>query len=111
MIVTVSNVDRQIMDSALTINTGTTAMFLHILFPYSLPRVLAGMNVSLSSAFLTLTAAELIGAKAGIGRYIRFAADYANYTKVIAGIILVGVVVTILNKVLIIVQKLLIRWR
>jgi NitT/TauT family transport system permease protein len=111
MVVTVSNVDRRIMDSAVTMNTGTRAMFLHILFPYSLPNVLSGMNVTLSAAFMTLTAAELIGAKSGIGRYIRFAADYANYSKVLAGIIVVGIVVTFLNKLLLVVQKIIIRWR
>jgi NitT/TauT family transport system permease protein len=111
MIVTVSNVDRRIMDSAVTMNTGTLAMFLNILFPYSLPKVLAGMNVTLSAAFMTLTAAELIGAKSGIGRYIKYSSDYANYTKVVAGIIVVGIVVTILNKLLLEAQKIIIKWR
>jgi NitT/TauT family transport system permease protein len=111
MIITVSTIDRRIMESAKTINTRTKAIFFQILFPYSLPKVLDGMNVTLSGAFMTLTAAEMLGAKSGVGRYVRYNADYANYTKVVAGIIVIGVVITLLNKLLVIAQTSLIKWR
>jgi NitT/TauT family transport system permease protein len=111
MIITVTNVDKRIMESAKTINTSTSAMFLHILFPYSLPRVLSGMNVTLSTSFMVLTAAEMIGATSGLGRFIRYYADYADYTRVVAGIIVIGVVITGLNKLLLIIQNTVIKWK
>jgi NitT/TauT family transport system permease protein len=111
MIVNVSNIDRRIMESAKTLNTKSLAMFLQILFPYCLPRVLNGMNVTLSTSFVVLTAAELVGASSGLGWYVKFYADYADYTRVVTGIIMIGLVITILNKLLVIVQKLLIRWK
>ncbi|MDR0730886.1 MAG: ABC transporter permease subunit [Treponema sp.] len=111
MIISVSTVDRRIMDSAKTLNTRSVAMFLNILFPYCLPRIITGMNVTLSTSFMVLTAAELIGATSGLGWYVKYNSDFANYTKVVAGIIVIGVVVTALNKLLLALEKVLIKWK
>jgi NitT/TauT family transport system permease protein len=111
MIISVSTVDRRIMDSAKTLNTRSVAMFLNILFPYCLPRIITGMNVTLSTSFMVLTAAELIGATSGLGWYVKYNSDFANYTKVVAGIIVIGIVVTALNKGLLAVEKVLIKWK
>ncbi|MDR0876657.1 MAG: ABC transporter permease subunit [Treponema sp.] len=111
MIISVSTVDRRVMDSAKTLNTRSLSMFLHILFPYCLPRIITGMNVTLSTSFMVLTAAELIGATSGLGWFVKYYSDFADYTRVVAGIIVIAVVVTLLNKLLLIVEKLLIRWR
>jgi NitT/TauT family transport system permease protein len=111
MIISVSTVDRRIMDSAKTLNTRSAAMFLNVLFPYCLPRIITGMNVTLSTSFMVLTAAELIGATSGLGWYVKYNSDFANYTKVVAGIIVIGVVVTALNKLLLTLEKILIKWK
>jgi NitT/TauT family transport system permease protein len=111
MIISVSTVDRRIMDSAKTLNTRSAAMFLNILFPYCLPRIITGMNVTLSASFMVLTAAELIGATSGLGWYVKYNSDFANYTKVVAGIIVIGIVVTVLNKLLLALEKVLIKWK
>ncbi|MDR1100510.1 MAG: ABC transporter permease subunit [Treponema sp.] len=111
MIISVSTVDRRIMDSAKTLNTRSAAMFVNVLFPYCLPRIITGMNVTLSTSFMVLTAAELIGATSGLGWYVKYHSDFANYTKVVAGIIVIGVVVTVLNKLLLTLEKVLIKWK
>jgi NitT/TauT family transport system permease protein len=111
MIISVSTVDRRVMESAKTLNTGSISMFLHILFPYCLPRIITGMNVTLSTSFMVLTAAELIGATSGLGWFVKYYSDFADYTRVVAGIIVIAVVVTVLNKLLLTVEKFLIRWK
>jgi NitT/TauT family transport system permease protein len=111
MVISVSTVDRGVMDSAKTLNTKSVSMFLHILFPYCLPRIITGMNITLSISFMVLTAAELIGARSGLGWFVKYYSDYADYTRVFAGIIVIAVVVTALNKLLLIVEKFLIKWR
>jgi NitT/TauT family transport system permease protein len=58
-----------------------------------------------------LTAAELIGATSGLGWYVKYHSDFANYTKVVAGIIVIGVVVTALNRALLALEKVLIKWK
>lgn len=111
MVLSVRQIDRKIMDSARTLNLNRSSMILHVLLPYSLPGIINSVSVSVSTSFLVLTAAEMIGATSGLGWYIKYNADFANFTKVIAGIFVIGVVVTVLNALISLVKRLLIRWR
>ena len=111
MVLSVRQIDRKIMDSARTLNLNQSSMIIHVLLPYSLPGIMNSVSVSVSTSFLVLTAAEMIGATSGLGWYIKYNADFANFTKVIAGIFVIGVVVTVLNALISLVKKLLIRWR
>ena len=111
MVLSVRQIDRKIMDSARTLNLNQRSMILHVLLPYSLPGIINSVSVSVSTSFLVLTAAEMIGATSGLGWYIKYNADFANFTKVIAGIFVIGVVVTVLNTLISLVKRLLIRWR
>ena len=111
MVLSVRQIDRKIMDSARTLNLNQSSMILHVLLPYSLPGIINSVSVSVSTSFLVLTAAEMIGATSGLGWYIKYNADFANFTKVIAGIFVIGVVVTVLNALISLVKRLLIRWR
>ena len=111
MVLSVRQIDRKIMDSARTLNLNQSSMILHVLLPYSLPGIINSVSVSVSTSFLVVTAAEMIGATSGLGWYIKYNADFANFTKVIAGIFVIGVVVTVLNALISLVKRLLIRWR
>ena len=111
MVLSVRQIDRKIMDSARTLNLNQSSMILHVLLPYSLPGIINSVSVSVSTSFLVLTAAEMIGATSGLGWYIKYNADFANFTKVIAGIFVISVVVTVLNALISLVKRLLIRWR
>ena len=62
-------------------------------------------------ALLCLSGAELLGARSGLGFFVKKFSDYANYTQVIAGIILMGIVVTVLTMLIEWVQKKAIKWQ
>ncbi|MBB5225345.1 ATP-binding cassette domain-containing protein [Treponema ruminis] len=53
---------------------------------------------------------EPLDADSGMGYYVRYSLNYANYTKAIAGIIFIGLVVTCLNTLIDITKKHLIKW-
>lgn len=111
MVLSIRGIDKKIMDSARTLNVGKASMIWNILLPYSLPGIMNSLTVSVSTSFLVLTAAEMIGATSGLGWYIKYHSDFANYSKVVFGIIMIGIVVTLLNFLIAIAKKLLIRWR
>ena len=50
------------------------------------------MAVGLALSFIMLTVAELFGASAGLGRFVQFYADYADYPRMVAGIIYTGAI-------------------
>ena len=110
VITAVGTMDKKIIDSARILNVSTPVMIKDIVFPYVLPGVLRYLPSSLATAFMCLTGAELIGASTGLGFFIRKYSDYANYTNVLAGIIFMGVVVTLLNVIVRMIQKRFIKW-
>jgi NitT/TauT family transport system permease protein len=73
-----------------------------VVFPASLPHIFAGMGVGLGFSFILLTVAELFGANAGLGRFIQYYADFADYPRMVAGILYTGAVtwlsMTLLDK-------------
>jgi NitT/TauT family transport system permease protein len=63
-----------------------------VVFPASLPHIFSGMAVGLAFAFILLTVAELFGANAGLGRFVQYYADFADYPRMVAGILYTGLV-------------------
>lgn len=111
MINRVHTIDPRIVASARTMNVSSFDMVFCILLPYVMPGVVSGLRVSLTSSFMILVIAEMMGATSGLGYFIKNYADFANYTNVIAGIILVGIVVTLLNQLITLIQKYCIHWQ
>ena len=111
MVLGVKEVDPKIIDSARTLNLNRKDMILHVLLPYSLPGLLNSVSVSVSTSFLVLTAAEMIGGTSGLGWYVRYHSDFASFSKVVFGIIMIGIVVTLLNVLLSRIRRLVIRWK
>lgn len=106
----VVSMDERILDSARMLNLSDWEMVWKILLPYVFPGVIMGLKVSVTTSLLMLNFAELMGASHGMGYYIQNSITYANYTHAIAGIICVGVVVTLINKLVVLVQKKCICW-
>ena len=86
-------------------------MVFEILLPYSVPGIVKGLRVTMTSAVMMLTFAEMMGSTTGMGYYIVNYNTYGNYTKVLAGIIVVGIVVTVLSGLISLLQKKSIKWR
>ena len=106
----VRGIDPKLLDSARTLNLNAWSMLWHVLWPYCLPRIMKALPVAVANAFMVLTAAEMIGAQSGLGYYVRYYADFADYTRVIAGILLIGIVVSLLNGGIAILERRLVRW-
>lgn len=111
IIIQVDSIDYRILESARALNLNSPTMILNILLPYVLPRVVSGLKVSLTTSVMMLTFAEMMGATKGMGFYIINYTHYANYTNVVAGIIVIGVVVTLLNWIVSNIQIRVIKWR
>ena len=63
-----------------------------VVFPASLPHIFSGAAVGLGFSFILLTVAELFGANAGLGRFVQYYADFADYPRMVAGILYTGLV-------------------
>lgn len=110
-IISVESIDRNIIDLALTLKLSDTAMIFRVLLPYSWPGIIKGLKVTLTTAVMMLTFAEMMGSTVGMGYYIVNYNTYGNYTKVIAGIMVVALVVTALSACVTQIQKRAVKWR
>ncbi|MDO4559658.1 MAG: ABC transporter permease subunit [bacterium] len=107
----VTAMDRRIADSARALGLTPAEMIFRVMLPYLFPGIMSGLHVTLSTSFLLLTMAEMMGASSGLGYFIKNYSDYANYANVIAGIILIGAVVSLLNALLSFAERKLIKWK
>jgi len=107
----VFSIDHRLINSARTLGLSDHQMVRRILLPGALPSILSGSLISLIISFITLTVAEMIAATSGLGWYIEYNHQFANYYKVIAGMILIAVVVIVIMSVFDRVQQYVLRWQ
>ncbi|MDY0222889.1 MAG: ABC transporter permease [Desulfobacterium sp.] len=105
------NIEKQIIDSAKVLNVNERTMLFEIILPGIMPSVISGATLGLVFSFILLTAAEMIGASSGLGWYVKYFSDFADYPKVVAGIIFIGIVVTAITYFFELFEKRLLNWR
>ncbi|MDR2502019.1 MAG: ABC transporter permease subunit [Oscillospiraceae bacterium] len=110
MINRVGTIDHKIVDTARVLNAPLHSMLFRVILPYTLPRIINNLTVMLSVSVMTLTAAEMMGADRGMGYYVRKFSSEINYTKTIAGILFIALVVSLLNWFVDLLKKKLIKW-
>lgn len=111
MIARVAGMDKNILQAAKVMDVTTPTMLFQVILPYCMPGIIGGLSGSMRAAFLCLTGAELLGASAGLGYFVKKFSDFADYTRVIAGIIVMGIVVTIIEILLRQLEKKVIKWK
>lgn len=107
----VSSVDKRLIDSARVLNVPKRKMVLRVLLPAALPLIFNGFNIGLCLSFILLTSAEMIGGSTGMGYYVKYYSDFSDYTRILAGIIVIGVVITIVSTAFTAFQKWMLRWK
>jgi NitT/TauT family transport system permease protein len=107
----VEALEKGIVDSAKTIGVSKKSMLTKILLPGAMPHIVSGGAISMVLAFILLTAAEMIGATSGLGWYVKYFSDFADYPRVVAGIIVIGAVVLTIMTLYHRLTSYLLRWR
>lgn len=111
MIIRVESMEKKIIDSAKTLNANTFTMMFRIILPYSIPSIINGIKVQFSMTFMILVMAEMIGAKTGLGFYVKKFSDYIDFARVFAGIILIGIVILVVNVLLQKLEDTVVKWK
>lgn len=107
----VFNIPKGLIDSARVLNLKEHTLLLRVVLPGAMPSICTGATLALVFAFVLLAAAELIGANSGVGWYIKNFADFADYPRVIVGIIFISIVVTVITWGTERLERHLLRWR
>ncbi|MDR2051095.1 MAG: ABC transporter permease [Deltaproteobacteria bacterium] len=81
-----------------------------VAFPAALPFIFNGMHVGMGMAFIMLTVAELFGSTSGLGRFVQYYADYADFPRMLAGILYTGLITFLSMSGLGLLEKKIIFW-
>lgn len=107
----VFSIDHRLINSARALALTDGQMVRRILLPGAISSIFSGALIALIMSFITLTVAEMIAATSGLGWYIEYHHQFANYDKVLAGMILIAVVVIVFMAVFDRIQRYCLRWQ
>jgi nitrate/nitrite transport system permease protein len=71
---------------------------LKVLIPHALPHILTGLRVSMGIAWLVIVATEMLSGGVGIGFFAWDSYNAGSYEKMVAAVILIGVVGLVLDR-------------
>jgi sulfonate transport system permease protein len=103
-------VDRKLIEMARVFGASRTAVFRRVVLPAATPAIFVGLRLSATISLLLLVAAEMIGAKKGLGFLIINSQYNFEIPMMFAAIVLLALIGLALNAVLLTVQKWLCRW-
>jgi NitT/TauT family transport system permease protein len=107
----VRNVDVTLIKAAQVLGAKDATIFRAVVIPAAFPYILVGMRISLGSAWGTLVAAELIAAQTGLGQMMQSAALYFQVPTIMVGIIMIGIMGTIMDRIVLYLETRLTSWQ
>lgn len=107
----VRNVDPLLLRSARAMGLTPLKLFRKVVLPASVPTVFTGIRVAGAYAILVLIAAEMVGAKEGLGYLVNYSQFTFEIPKMYAGIITLALLGLGFNQVLVWVERYLTAWK
>lgn len=107
----VKQVDRLLVNSALSMGASQRFIFFKVVLPASLPSIFTGVRLAGAYSITALVAAEMIGAHSGLGFLTLNSQETFQIPTMYAGILLLAVLGLVLNYLLALLERRLLRWR
>ncbi|MDP9928037.1 ABC transporter permease [Variovorax paradoxus] len=107
----VKQVDRLLVNSALSMGASRRFVFFKVVLPASLPSIFTGVRLAGAYSITALVAAEMIGAHSGLGFLTLNSQETFQIPTMYAGILLLAVLGLLLNYLLALLERRLLRWR
>jgi ABC-type nitrate/sulfonate/bicarbonate transport system permease component len=106
----VRSIDPQQFDTADVLQISRRRRITHVILPAAAPKIFAGLRISMSIAVILMVISELFAATNGLGFRILQSSRQFRYVELWAGIVVLGVVGTVLNGLLVLVERRVLRW-
>ncbi|MER7129243.1 ABC transporter permease [Streptosporangium saharense] len=110
-IAAVRGVDPLLVKSARSMGLRPFRLFQKVILPAAVPTVFTGIRLAGAYSILVLVAAEMVGAKAGLGYLINYAQFNFRVPEMYAGILTISVLGLLLNLLLVRLERRFSTWR
>ncbi|MFD1536087.1 ABC transporter permease [Nonomuraea guangzhouensis] len=107
----VKGVDPLLIKSARSLGLGPFRLFQKVILPAAVPTIFTGIRLAGAYSILVLVAAEMVGAKAGLGYLINYAQFNFRVPDMYAGIITISVLGLLFNLLLVRLERRFSTWR
>jgi NitT/TauT family transport system permease protein len=107
----VDNVDRTLIRMGQSFGLSWWSIVRKIVLPGALPGILSGLRISLAIAIILLVAAEMLGARYGIGAYILEAGSLYDLERLFAGVVILSLLGVIVSGVIGFIERRMLEWR
>jgi NitT/TauT family transport system permease protein len=107
----VRTVDPTLLRLARSLNLSPFRLFQKVILPASVPTVFTGIRLAGAVSILVLVAAEMVGAKAGLGYLINASQFNFAIPQMYAGIVTISVIGVLFNQLLVALERRFTRWR
>lgn len=96
--------------AAETCGASRMQIFRFVVLPSALPQIMTGLRIALGTALSILVASELLGGDRGLGFIVLDAANFFRTTYVFAGIIVIGLIGLISDRLIAFATRRLVHW-
>ena len=107
----IRNIDPKYLELARVYEVPRREVICKIILPGALPFIMTGLRLGLAGAWICVVAAEMIAATHGIGYMLMDARSMARPDIVILGMQLIGLVGKLMDDIVLLLEKRLIRWK
>ncbi|SEO91509.1 ABC transporter permease [Trujillonella endophytica] len=107
----VGSVDHLLVKSARSLGFGELRVFQKVVLPAAVPSIFTGIRMAGASSILVLIAAEMVGARAGLGYLVTYAQMNFLIPEMYAGILTISAIGLLFNAVLVSLERRASRWR
>lgn len=107
----VDGVDRTLVRMGRAFGMPARAILLKIVLPGALPAILSGFRISASIGIILLVAAEMIGARHGIGAMVLLAGNLMQTDQLLAGVVVLSLMGLCVSAAIGFIERRLLAWR
>jgi NitT/TauT family transport system permease protein len=107
----VRDVEQRLLDVLKVMNASKLTLQMKVRVPSAMAWIIQGLQVSIPYALVAAVTAEIIGSNTGIGYLIQRSAGTFYTAGVFAGIVILVVVAVIINALVTLLEKRLLRWK
>lgn len=105
-----NNVDQQLVGAAELLGANKLQIFFTIILPSAVPYIFAGLQVSLSTSWMAVLAAEMVSSNEGCGWIITTGMNNNDPVQILAGMLAIGIIGFILANVMRVLERRLCTW-
>jgi NitT/TauT family transport system permease protein len=107
----VRTVDPLLVKAARSLGLSPPRLFAKVILPAAVPTIFTGIRLAGAYSILILIAAELVGAKAGLGYLITYAQFNFDVPDMYAGILTISAIGLVINQLLVVLERRFSTWR